>query len=200
MLEFSNDSRDVMELAISLPLDGHTGSSLRNLLNLLYSRGPMLSKAMGMDIGIDKELLYILDAAPTPDSPKEFIEMVNRYAARFGGIRGVHFSEDEIALTGFDEALDEVHIKAYTELTTRFNRMALTQKRIQAKEINNENAKYAMHIFLIRLGFTGPDFKQERKILMERLEGSQAFRTQAQAEQAKIKALQNRTARHTQEA
>ena len=180
-------------MTISLPLDGHTGASLRNLVNLIYSRGPILSQATDGNFGIDKELLYILDAVPTPASAEEFRAMLNRYVARCGGVRGIQILEDKISFTGFGYTQDAAYINAYTELAARLNQMALTQKRIQAKSVNDENPKYAMHIFLIRLGFNGPDFKQERKILIERLEGSQAFRTPAQAEKAKIKLLQKRS-------
>ena len=170
---------------ISISLARHTGPSLRNLLNLIYSRASLLSKASGGDIALDRELLDLLDAVETPESAEDLVDMVNRYAAKCGGLHGVQFSHDWVTFTGFGEFQDEAHFNAYTELVARMNRMALAQKRILAKPVNDENEKYAMHGFLIRLGMNGADLKPARKILMERLSGSQAFRTSGQAEQAK---------------
>jgi hypothetical protein len=170
---------------ISVSLARHTGPSLRNLLNLIYSRASLLSKASGGSIAIDRELLDLLDAAETPESAKALVDMVNRYAVKCGGIHGVEFSHDCVTFTGFGEFQDAEHFHAYEKLAARMNIMALAQKRIQAKPVNNENEKYAMHGFLIRLGMNGADLKPARKILMERLSGSQAFRTSGQAEQAK---------------
>ena len=54
--------------------------------------------------------------------------------------------------------------------------MALTQKRVQAKEIDGSNEKYTMRIWLVRIGFGGAEYKTDRKILMENLSGHSAFR------------------------
>ena len=61
-------------------------------------------------------------------------------------------------------------------------KQALDQKRIQAKVVNEENEKYALRIWLTRLGMNGPEFKTTRKILMENLTGHSAFRTEAEKE------------------
>ena len=54
------------------------------------------------------------------------------------------------------------------------------------------NEKYAMRIWLVRIGMDGDEFKQTRKILMEKLTGHSAFRTAADAEKAKVKAQKKR--------
>ena len=187
-------------ISISLPLDGHTGASLRNLVNLMYSRASLLSKATGGNFGISRGLLEVLDLTATPDSVEEFRAMVDRYAEKYGGIQGFKVADSKIIFSGFGTAQDAAHAKAYTELASRLNQMALTQKRILAREVNAGNEKYAMHIFLIRLGLNGPEFREERKILMERLSGSQAFRTPDQEERAKIKNAQRRKMRKQQDA
>ena len=58
------------------------------------------------------------------------------------------------------------------------NKQAITQQRIQAKEITAENEKYAMRIWLLRLDMNGSEYKEERRILMENLSGHAAFRTE----------------------
>ena len=56
------------------------------------------------------------------------------------------------------------------------NQMALTQKRVQAKEVDDSNEKYAFRTWLLRLGLNGTDFKEDRKRLMANLSGNSAFR------------------------
>jgi hypothetical protein len=54
--------------------------------------------------------------------------------------------------------------------------MARNQKRITAKEKEIPNEKYAFRCFLLRLGFIGKEYKEERKILLRNLTGSAAFK------------------------
>ena len=54
--------------------------------------------------------------------------------------------------------------------------MSIAKKRVQAKEKEVDNEKYAFRCFLLRLGFIGSEFKEDRKILLKNLEGSSAFR------------------------
>lgn len=54
--------------------------------------------------------------------------------------------------------------------------MARNQKRVTAKEKETDNNKYAFRCFLLRLGFIGAEFKDERKILLRKLTGSSAFK------------------------
>ena len=60
--------------------------------------------------------------------------------------------------------------------------MALTQKRVQAKKVDETNEKYALRIWLVRLNLNGDECKEDRKILMEKLTGHTAFRTEAEKE------------------
>ena len=54
--------------------------------------------------------------------------------------------------------------------------MAQKQKRAVAKEKAVENEKYAFRCFLLRLGMIGDDYKTSRKILLQNLTGSSAFK------------------------
>ena len=97
-----------------------------------------------------------------------------------------------MSCTGFGEAADVDHLRAYGHLAVMMNNQALHQKRIQAKAVDAANEKYAMRIWLVRIGMDGDEFKQTRKILMEKLTGHSAFRTAADAEKAKVKAQKKR--------
>lgn len=48
--------------------------------------------------------------------------------------------------------------------------------------MNEENEKYALRIWLTRLGMNGAEYKSTRKILMANLSGHSAFRTEADKE------------------
>lgn len=74
-----------------------------------------------------------------------------------------------------EHSSDEV--KAYTRFVAALSKMAKTQKRINATEKNVENEKYAFRCFLLRLGFIGEEYKDERKILLSKLSGNSAFKT-----------------------
>ena len=68
-------------------------------------------------------------------------------------------------------------IKAYDHFICALCEMARNQKRITAKERDTNNDKYAFRCFLLRLGFIGEEYKQERKILLRNLTGSSAFKS-----------------------
>lgn len=65
---------------------------------------------------------------------------------------------------------------AYTRLISALCEMSVKQKRITAKAKDEENEKYAFRCFLLRLGFIGDQYKEDRKILMKNFEGSSAFK------------------------
>lgn len=67
-------------------------------------------------------------------------------------------------------------INAFSLLISKLCEHAKNQKRINAKEKEVENEKYAFRCFLLRLGFIGNEYKAQRKILLSRLSGSSAFK------------------------
>lgn len=77
----------------------------------------------------------------------------------------------------FEETQPDVAM-TYTKFITALCEMSIKQKRITAKAKENENEKYAFRCFLLRLGFIGDDFKTDRKILLSKLEGSSAFKSE----------------------
>ena len=85
--------------------------------------------------------------------------------------------DDEKVSFPWFELIDSDHFNAYTQFITAITKMAKEQKRILCKERTVENEKYAFRCFLLRLGFMGDEYKLTRKILLENLEGSAAFKT-----------------------
>ena len=85
--------------------------------------------------------------------------------------------DDEKVSFPWFELIDSDHFNAYTQFISAITKMAKEQKRILGREREVENDKYAFRCFLLRLGFIGDEYKLTRKILLENLEGSAAFKT-----------------------
>ena len=186
--------QDVDELTISLPMAGHTAQSIRNFLNLMYSRGPLLNKAMGTNFSVSQDLLDALEQTTTR-TVDEMLDELEEYRLGAGntGMTGISVTAEKISLA-FAGPLTQEKVSAYTELCSAMNRMAVTQKRIQAKTVNDANEKYALRIWLIRLGLNGDEHKAIRKLLMQNLSGHAAFRTEEDAEKFRVKEKAKRDA------
>ena len=89
----------------------------------------------------------------------------------------VILTEDRVVFPWFKRMLGSGESLAVMHFITALCRMAKNAKRITAKEKEVPNEKYAFRCFLLRLGFIGAEYKETRKRLLERLEGSSAFRT-----------------------
>ena len=81
-----------------------------------------------------------------------------------------------------DVGADEVH--AFTNFICKLKETAGNQKRVTSKETAPDNEKYAFRCFLLKIGFIGDEFKQDRKILLRNFEGSSAFKSGAKKEYA----------------
>ena len=184
-----------MGMNFPIPIGQHTGTSLRNLVNLIYSRGALVSKATGGHFSADEELVEALKDDTCTFTKANFLAMLSDYEAQHGeALHGLKITEDEVIFTGFGRAADMDTLTAYGQLAVLMNDQALTQKRIQAKHVNDTNEKYAMRIWLIRIGMGGAEFKKTRAILMKPLGGHTAFRTPEEAQKAKEKAQRQRDA------
>lgn len=182
-----------VEFNFTLPITGHTGTSLRNLVYLIYSRAPMLNKVTGANFRVDKALVAFLRDDTCTYTVDAFRKKLADYEAEHGiGVEGLVIGEDAVTFCGFVGEADHDHMTAYGQLAMMMNKMAIKQKRIQAKSVSTENEKYSFRIWLLRLGMNGDEFKHIRRLLMENLEGHTAFRTPEEAERAKRKAQQKR--------
>ena len=182
-----------LDLNIDLPIGRHTGVSLRNLVNLLYSRGDQVSKATGGKFGAEEKLVEVLKDDACTYSVANFLKVLNDFESQNGeALHGVRITEDRVSFCGFPVAPDKAHLTAFGQLAVLMNNQAIQQKRIQAKAVDTTNEKYALRIWLVRMGMGGDEYKASRKILMERLSGHTAFRTPADAEKAKEKAQKKR--------
>ena len=83
---------------------------------------------------------------------------------------------EEIKFPWFKTTLDNDETVIYTTFISKLAEMAKNQKRINAKEKEVTNEKYAFRCFLLRLGLIGNGYKPHRKLLLSKLEGSSAFK------------------------
>ncbi len=65
---------------------------------------------------------------------------------RFGGCdwKGKGFEEDRLTFGTLPETSDTATLRCFTTLCAMMNKQAITQQRIQAKEVSAENEKYAI--------------------------------------------------------
>lgn len=172
-----------LDLELSFLVSQHNGVTLRNLVNLLYSRGNLIGKATGGHFHVEEGLVDKLKDDTCTLATMNFISAVNGYEAEHGAaLEGLKITTEKVIFTGFPTAPDHEHLTAFAQLAVLMNQQAISQKRIQAKNVNDENEKYALRTWLIRLGMNESDFKATRKILMENLSGHAAFRTDEEAQ------------------
>ncbi|EFM24296.1 virulence protein [Selenomonas sp. oral taxon 149] len=86
-------------------------------------------------------------------------------------------TDDRITFAWLHGTVTDETAKAYAEFISKLCQMARTQKRVTAKEKIVDNEKYAFRCFLLRLGMIGNAYKESRKILLQNLTGSSAFKS-----------------------
>ena len=84
---------------------------------------------------------------------------------------------DRITFAWLHGTITDETAKAYATFISKLCEMARTQKRVTAKEKIVDNEKYAFRCFLLRLGMIGSAYKESRKILLQNLTGSSAFKS-----------------------
>ena len=182
-----NDDR--ISLTVEVPMTHHTGATLRNLINLTYTRAGLINKALGTGFRVDEDLIKALQDEECIRTTESMLKAIAAYEDEHGkAIDGLTFTLEGITFSSLPETEDTETLRTFTILAGMMNKQALDQKRIQAKAVNEENEKYTLRIWLTRLGMNGSEFKEARKVLMTNLTGNSAFRTPA--EEAKWKARQ----------
>ena len=173
--ESTQDSGFPVHTGISVPLAQHTVQSLINLICMIHSRGALLSKATGGNFTADKTLIDQISQNEF-GSVHELTAFIQEWGETNNPLAGISFESDKIIFDGFGQPEDAGCVQTFMKLAAAMNQMALTQKRVQAKEVDDSNEKYTFRTWLLRLGLNGADFKEDRKRLMANLSGNSAFR------------------------
>ncbi|MDD2494643.1 MAG: virulence-related protein [Tissierellia bacterium] len=163
-------------LELKLPLGDHTGRTLQNLVNMISSKQHLIMMAFETSVAcMDKEF--------AKDLAEKDINTIEDFKIAFHELGtercpGIIFDIEErtftIKLTA--ENLIPERISAFQHLIVLLSESAKAQKRASFKLAQDDNPKYAMRTWLIRLGMGGQEFKNIRKILLSALSGNGAFR------------------------
>ena len=172
------ETAESVKAEIAFTLEGHTAESLKNLVNTLYARGSLMSKATGGDFRVSENLVEELKEYGT--TVEEVLRIIKSAGEEW--LHGLAFEEDKVVFTGFPATDDAVKTHAYILLATAINKTSIEQKRIQAKKVDESNEKFAFRVWLVRLGLNGPEAKAERKTFYANLTGHTAFRTKEDEE------------------
>ncbi len=169
---------EVDETTVSLPMDGMTVEGLKNLTYLIHSKQYLINRAFAEEVfWIPATLVEALGSAEVFDT-ETFLQAFQKHA---GECKGISFLDGKAAFT-LPAINDPDMIRAFTNLTAAMAQQAKEQKRISPKETIEENEKYYMRIWLLRLGFGGAEGKEVRNLLLKNLKGNSAFRTEANKE------------------
>lgn len=181
-LEKESDQEPVAEgldldgMELTLPLEGHTGTTLRNLVNMLFSKQHLIMKAFDLEKplmdGTFAEDLSMKETSTFEEFKTALDELGPK---RLPGL-AFDFEKEIFTIKLATESLDPEKIAAFQDLATLINQNAQKQKRASFKQVQDDNPKYAFRTWLIRLGMNGNEYKATRKALLANLEGSGAFR------------------------
>ena len=190
---------------IHIGAKGHTAQSLRNLANIMASHESLIAEALNLDQArmnryckmVDPKFLEQLNKKK-PDTMTKLADVwYGAQNADYG--RSQHYNSSryhmlnyhatftkgtvEFRLFQFDAPengkLNGLHagqLKSYIQLCLALSQQAKEVKFASAKPQQNENPKYAMRTWLLRMGFIGDEFKTAREVLTKRLSGNAAFR------------------------
>ena len=191
---------------IHIGANGHTPQSLRNLANIMASHESLLASALLLDsYRIDRYCRTVdprfLEKVNTR-KPRTMAMLADiwytSHDASYG--RSQHYNDSryhmlnlhatftkgtvEFRLFQFDSpsadrkgGLHAGQLKSYIQLCLALSQMAKDVRTASPKPQQNENPKYAMRTWLLRLGFIGDEFKTARDLFTKRLDGDAAFRT-----------------------
>lgn len=103
--------------------------------------------------------------------------MLNLHATFTKGTIEFRLFQFDAPADGKQNGLHAGQLKSYIQLCLALSQMAKMVKTASPKPQQNENPKYAMRTWLLRLGFIGDEFKTARDLLTRRLPGDAAFRS-----------------------
>lgn len=91
-------------------------------------------------------------------------------------------TDEEVSFPWFTLTGMEGEAAAYAQFITALCQMAREQKRVLDKPYDGDNDRFAMRIFMVRLGMKGAEFALARKLMMRNLSGNSGWRYGAPTE------------------
>ena len=190
---------------IHIGAKGHTAQTLRNLANIMASHENLLADALALDHyrmsrycrTVNPQFIETVNSRK-PSTMSELADIwYSTNNATYG--RNQHYNDSryhmlnlhatftkgtvEFRLFQFDaptadrrNGLHAGQLKSYIQLCLALSQMAKSVKTASPKPQQNDNPKYAMRTWLLRLGFIGEEFATARDLMTRRLAGDAAFR------------------------
>lgn len=166
-------AEEITGIEVTVPKDGHTAISLRNLVNMLYSKQILLKKALEIDEEIVSEEMVKAVNETKAVTIKEFEKTIADIECK--GLE-FDFYNNTITFKCFGAEGTTENVKAYTQLMGLLNQYVKTLKYASAKVKDTDNEKFTFRVWLNRLGMIGDEYKETRKLLLKNLTGNSAFR------------------------
>ncbi|QNU66546.1 virulence-related protein [Ruminiclostridium herbifermentans] len=167
---------EALDFEITIPLNGHTGATLRNMLNMLYSKQPVIKKAFEIEADIlQADFIADLNKASIQTIDEFKNEIAEKQQSGFNGIE-FDFTNNTITFKFFRHLQEPDRLEAYTHFASLLSQSARSLKHASPKPTTTDNFKFTMRVWLIRLGFVGNQYKRARKLLLQNLEGNSAYR------------------------
>ncbi len=190
---------------IHIGANGHTPQTLRNLANIMASHESLLTDALALDRNrisrycqtVDPRFLEMVNRRK-PNTMASLADlwytshgssyrrnehyngsryhMLNLHATFTKGTVEFRLFQFDAPADGKRNGLHAGQLKSYIQLCLALSQMAKMVRTASPKPQQNENPKYAMRTWLLRLGFIGEEFATARDLLTRRLDGDAAFR------------------------
>lgn len=190
---------------IHIGAKGHTPQTLRNLANIMASHESLLTESLALDhyrVGryckpVDEDFLREVNRKKPQTMAKladiwynsqdegygrnnhyngSRYHMLNLHATFTKGTVEFRLFQFDAPADGKRNGLHAGQLKAYIQLCLALSQMAKEVRTASPKPQQNENPKYAMRTWLLRLGFIGEEFATAREVLTKRLAGDASFR------------------------
>lgn len=162
---------ETINFELEIPMKGHSGKTLKNIINIIHSKQPLIKKSLGLEEDlVDSNFVKKLNEEDI-NSIDSFERAINRIGDEEGH-PGIVFNFKEQTFT-FKYTDSEA---AAMWLFAGINKQAKRQARALARVSPTENEKYTFRAWLNRLGMGGDEYKEIRKELLKNLSGDSAFR------------------------
>jgi len=182
---------------IHVHVDGasHTPRTIWNLVNLVASRNDLFYKAFRIKperAQFCKKMDDYMVKTLNVKRPKTFDQLAEIWYAGYHQARSSHYHNSRyhflnlhsffsgpnhtVEFRGYNSELHAGKVRAYVLFSLAINRQALEQKYAVYKHVQDENERFAMRVYLVRIGFVGEEFKSCRDHLCSHLSGNPAWR------------------------
>ena len=190
---------------IHIGANGHTPQTLRHLANIMASHEDLLADALRLDRRrmdrycrtVDPDFLRLLnqrkpktmaaladvwyrgngaDYGRSQHYNDSRYHMLNLHATFTKGTIEFRLFQFDAPANGKQNGIHAGQLKSYIQLCLALSQLAKDVRTASPKPQQNENPKYAMRTWLLRLGFIGEEFATARDFLTRNLDGDAAFR------------------------